>query len=191
MVKLIGELDESAVAVEDLPEDDDGQAEEEQPGTEVEPDDDEIDAATDYTQNVADASAQVALSAVEWSKAQEDAKTAKKQFDAAVEALRRIISRGPQILPLFDQADTVVESDADDLEWRSRDLGELDGLTENLLDKLGIETIGELEDLRKDISFGKSKWPKGIGPAAVTKIEDAVLNWLRDNGPCRRNGNHR
>ncbi len=66
--------------------------------------------------------------------------------------------------------------------WQDRDVHEL-ALTKKQIETLGVDTVGELENLRKEISLGKKKWPKGIGPAAITKIEDAILDWLRDNGP--------
>lgn len=66
--------------------------------------------------------------------------------------------------------------------WRTCPVTEL-GITAKQITKLDVGTIGELEDLRAAISQGKKKWPKGIGPAAVTKIEDAVLDWLGNNGP--------
>lgn len=75
------------------------------------------------------------------------------------------------------------DGDADDVpsdEWRAADIGDLaipDGVLEKLRES-GVETIGDLEDLRADISNGKAKWPKGIGPAKVTIIEDAVIQWL-------------
>ncbi len=69
--------------------------------------------------------------------------------------------------------------------WRYNPIAELK-ITSKQIEKLeaeGVETIGEMEDFRAAISNGKKKWPKGIGEAAVTKIEDAILDWLRDNGP--------
>ena len=45
----------------------------------------------------------------------------------------------------------------------------------------GIDTIGELENLRAAISNGKKEWPKGIGKAKITETEDAVITWLTKN----------
>ncbi len=49
------------------------------------------------------------------------------------------------------------------------------------LEEVGVNTIGRLEDLRAEISNHREKWPKGIGKAKITEIEDAVINWLSKN----------
>jgi len=67
--------------------------------------------------------------------------------------------------------------------WRNASIDELD-LPEKLKYKLiedGRDTIGRLEDLRAEISQGRAKWPKGIGAAKITAIEDAVITWLTSN----------
>ena len=155
-----------------------------EPTGEVEDDAPPIDPVADHEEEIADLSAQVATAAVYLSKSQAETKSAKKRFDAAVEDLRHIIDRGPKEMPLFDKQPREVDltGPEPDLSWESRSIDEL-SLPDRITNKLGVETIGQLEDLRKDISLGKAKWPKGIGPTAITKIEDAVLDWLRDNGP--------
>ena len=58
------------------------------------------------------------------------------------------------------------------------------GLKESVAAKLsesGVETLWQLEMLRKDISEGRKEWPKGIGKAKVTAIEDAILAWCAAN----------
>ena len=67
--------------------------------------------------------------------------------------------------------------------WRIVPIAEL-GLPKGLAEKLEearAATIGQLEDLRAEIYQGKAKWPKGVGYAKITKIEDAVLDWLQKN----------
>jgi len=78
-----------------------------------------------------------------------------------------------------DQPQRHVNGDA----WRARPTSELDlgdALTERL-NEAGVDTIGALEDLRAKIAIGHDKWPKGIGTAKITKIEDAVVRWLATN----------
>ncbi len=68
-------------------------------------------------------------------------------------------------------------------ELRAASLGELKlpgSLHEKLTDA-GVNTIWDLERLRGEISQGREKWPKGIGAAKITTIEDAVLGWLTRN----------
>jgi len=67
--------------------------------------------------------------------------------------------------------------------WRSVDILELTNadLSPAVAQKLKdaeIATIGQLEDLRGEISLGRAKWPKGIGEKKITAIEDAVVAWL-------------
>lgn len=110
------------------------------------------------------------------------AKNAKENFEAADQELRTLIAEGfdPQAkLPFPAEPQVAEDPDA----WRLAPLSEL-FLPEKLRDKLldaGIETIGQLEDLRGQISEGKAEWPKGIGTAKVTAIEDSVLSWLTDH----------
>lgn len=71
------------------------------------------------------------------------------------------------------------ESDA----WRQVSINQL-GLSPKLEEKLvdaGAINIGQLEDLRAEISQGRAKWPKGVGPARITEIENAVIDWLSKN----------
>lgn len=58
------------------------------------------------------------------------------------------------------------------------------GLKEAVIEKLieaGADTLWRLEMLRKDISEGRKEWPKGIGRAKATAIEDAILAWCASN----------
>jgi hypothetical protein len=49
------------------------------------------------------------------------------------------------------------------------------------LEEAGAVNIWKLEQLRSDIALGREKWPKGIGPAKVTDIEDAIMRWMASN----------
>lgn len=113
----------------------------------------------------------------------EQASEAKKEFEAADKSLRRFIARGsdPQReLPFDSHAEPpapVVEA------WRSAPFTEL-GLTlkqNDLFESIGVTTIGAIEDLRASIAEGKAEWPKGIGPAKVTDIENRIIDWLDKN----------
>lgn len=67
--------------------------------------------------------------------------------------------------------------------WREVSITKLD-LPAKLIERLQndcINTIGQLEDRRGEISEHKAKWPKGIGAAKITQIEDAVIAWLTAN----------
>ncbi len=81
------------------------------------------------------------------------------------------------------QAPSEAVSDA----WRDCTIAELGahGLRASLvkrLSELGYDTIGKLEDLREKISTGAvDRWPKGIGEAKITEIENAVVGWLTAN----------
>lgn len=69
----------------------------------------------------------------------------------------------------------------DDEGWRAVKvcaLGLPPKLAEKLTDGYPSMTLGLLEDLRAEISQGRAKWPKGIGAAKITLIEDAVVRWL-------------
>jgi hypothetical protein len=50
-------------------------------------------------------------------------------------------------------------------------------VTERLMEA-GAATIWKLEQLRADISQGRASWPKGIGEAKITAIEDAIMGWM-------------
>jgi len=78
---------------------------------------------------------------------------------------------------------TTTSASADDGKWRTVPISELQ-LKPNITVKLqdaDIETIGQLEDLRADISNRRREWPKGIGKAKITEIEDAIITWLTKN----------
>lgn len=69
-------------------------------------------------------------------------------------------------------------------DWQSVSITALEGLSDKLIERLqedGIDTMGQLEARRGEISEGKAKWPKGIGEVKITAIEDAVIDWLTEN----------
>lgn len=58
-------------------------------------------------------------------------------------------------------------------------LGLKEALTKRLVES-GIQTVGDLEALREKIAVGKEKWPKGIGTAKITDIENAMDKYWDD-----------
>jgi hypothetical protein len=125
------------------------------------------------------------------------AKKIKKRIDCLAEELSDLRKDGPQPIKRrmaaaaaatgrSDNADSAGFAAAPALSndtWRSASIGHLN-LKPNVHEKLiedGIETIGQLEDRRAEISQGKAKWPKGLGEAKITEIEDAVVAWLTKN----------
>lgn len=120
-------------------------------------------------------------------------KEAKAEYDGSVAKLRELAQavKHDSDRPLFKQPAFTVPTDAElppavapnpDL-WRAAPITEL-GLSAKLVEKLeeaGATTIGKLEDLRAEISNGREKWPKGIGKAKITEIEDAIVTWLTKN----------
>lgn len=58
------------------------------------------------------------------------------------------------------------------------------GLPKKVTERLteaGATDIWRLEQLRAEISQGREKWPKGIGEAKVTQIEDSIMGWMSRN----------
>lgn len=136
-------------------------------------------------------------------------KEAKEAYDDAVNDLRKLArgARQDRSRPLFGQPrrsmlEVTVERlgmQSDDAAapststaWRSRSIAELDlgdALSERL-ENASISTIGQLQDMQEQISLGREKWPKGIGAAKITKIEDAVIAWLAKNRDAGLLGGH-
>lgn len=124
----------------------------------------------------------------------ERSKSIKKRIDCLAEELSGLRINGPKPIyrtpPKEDdsqddgqvtQAQAEQQSNPD--AWRAAPLADL-ALKKNVHEKLiesGVETIGQLEDLRAAISMNKKEWPKGIGKAKITEIEDAVITWLTKN----------
>ena len=81
---------------------------------------------------------------------------------------------------------SAADASAPDTKWEDRPLVQLvvHGVprgTVDLLCGLGFDTMGRFERLRADISTGREKWPKGIGEAKITKLENAMIEWLTKN----------
>jgi len=134
-------------------------------------------------------------------------KEARAEYDGCVANLRKLAKalRNDQDRPLFDglegdrgtapsATDPATPSDSNPINTDSdadlhydnllaQPLFVLDlpkGIRETLK-KAGVETVGDLETLREDIMFDRKKWPRGIGPAKIDVIEDAVIEWLAQN----------
>ena len=210
MVKMSGQVcdddmydvESSGVDEEDREELEDDQeeqeGEQEQDGNQVEADDEsKPEACSDkLLAELAEAERICERREREVNRCRADLKLAKADFDSAVSKLRRLAKAVKDdeerpLMPAFKAADAVADSttetasdpDESSVTWRDAPISDL-ALPDALLDRLydvGIETVGDLEDLRAEISQGKGKWPKGVGPAKVTQIEDAVLQWLAVN----------
>lgn len=162
-----------------------------------------------WKQRIRAISDELAEAALERLEAESRFKAAKNREKAIVEQLSEVMKEGPRVMPLFDRqpehpeqqpgqdaaesapdaqtwaesgGPVVIEPLTDDA-WRSVHLSELNlkPKLQERLEEAGIETIGRLEDLRAEISHGREKWPKGIGKAKITEIEDAVIAWLSKN----------
>lgn len=167
------------------------------------------DAVAEYKQKLRDAADRLAAAVLERMEHEAEYKTAKAEEKLAAETLQSLAARGPVHYPLFDgQGQAKQTSDASQVEtgpevsgeagspsasndnqgagslaWKNEPLSVLDFPT-GLHDKLvadGLDTLGRLEQRRADISLGKEKWPKGVGKAAITKIEDAIVGWLTEH----------
>lgn len=84
--------------------------------------------------------------------------------------------------------DSAAASEAAPTRWQDRPLVELVtyGAPKSTIETLveqGYETIGRFEQLRADIANRREKWPKGIGEAKVTKLENAMVEWGARNWP--------
>lgn len=112
-------------------------------------------------------------------------KEAKAEYDGCVLKLRRLAKavRNDEDRPLFNQIKESGEDDGDytALLTESIDVLKLPASVVSKLAEEHVQTIGDLEQLREDITLGRKKWPKGIGPAKVDLIETVVVEWLADN----------
>lgn len=123
-------------------------------------------------------------------------KEAKGTHEAAVDRLQRTIRERHQSkmdfakpkavgTPLNGQA-AQTPSPEDDA-WKARPIRELSDLSPGILtalEDIGVTTIGRLEHLRggQDPDYPRGLTSvKGFGEAKITKIEDAVTNWLDRN----------
>lgn len=130
-------------------------------------------------------------------------KAAKKKFDLRVERLRAICCQSPYLNSGKSQnslenqrahespageatTDTTATTTAplvDPDAWKSVLISKLD-ISEKLVEKLNeanVYDLGQLANFREQIALGREKWPKGIGEAKITAIEDAMTEWLTQN----------
>jgi hypothetical protein len=111
--------------------------------------------------------------------ARRTARQAKDEFETADALLRNLIADGPDPQ---GQLPFPSEPFADEA-WRSAPITELqlpDKLREKLLDA-GIDTIGQLEDLRAEIALSRAVWPKGFTTSRISAVEDSVIAWLTEH----------
>ena len=118
-----------------------------------------------------------------WESETEEAEPAKPAAAAdPVDQDQKNKSAAKAVETMQDQSpSTPVDSEA----WKIEPIESL-GLPSGVVSTLqgaGIDTIGRLEQRRADISNGRESWPRGIGEAKVTKIENAVIAWLTQHGP--------
>lgn len=172
--------------------------------------------ASDLLDEIAHAETKCAASERSVLLLKEELKEAKKEYDADVQALRKLCRalENDKARPLFDPCQKQSEikvaaaadldcrrdkpldtnhptNEAEDAApkhdanaWRKVSIGVLGlspKLEEKLCDGYPAMTLGTLEDLRAEISQGRAKWPKGIGQARITDIEDAIVAWLTEN----------
>ena len=154
----------------------------------------ESKADSDFRRRLDEATIDLRECAIAVSRLDAGLKAAKVSLKAAVDTVQRLCARGPETLPLFDRATTVPgaaeavasppEQPAD--EWRCVAIeGNLE-LPKGLIGKLevaDIVTLGELVDAQggQDGRHKGLRDIKGVGKAAVDKIEDAIEAYFRDN----------
>lgn len=211
MVKMSGTLCDNDVDEREELDDREEEQEEDREDSQDEVGGDDVDtgdkpanhktATDDILDGLAEAENECADAEREVSRCKSELKLARSNYEAAVGSLRSLCQaiQNDQTRPLmreFQEADKKAVSNAtgngdgnsdddddDDDDWRNTPLSELailDGILEKLYEA-GVNTVGELEDLRASISNGKAKWPKGIGSVKVSAIEDAILQWLAVN----------
>lgn len=167
----------------------------------------EVDHIAMYEQCLADATQRHLEAALAREALQGELKEAKDEEKAALKLVSKIKSRGPEAYrqamqplptPITEntaggdagkqpgsqpsQSDTPPAASTDE-SWKSAKLEELNlkpALHEKLIEN-GIATLGDLENLRMQIADNKKDWPKGIGEAKITAIENAVVDWLSKN----------
>jgi hypothetical protein len=118
-----------------------------------------------------------------WEILKDQTSGAKKYRDELGKELSELIARGPDRQQKLefkdDQASDGGQQNTD--AWKDVPIVEALGLTAVQLDKLedeGVRTMGQLEEFRAGPGLHSIK---GFGPAAVTKIEDQILDWLDQN----------
>lgn len=91
-----------------------------------------------------------------------------------------------QTEPVSRPVDPVAKESAYRAALEDATVAELD-IGEKVREKLieaGAATLWSLEQFRADIALGKKDWPKGVGEAKQSQIEDAILRWMADHSDC-------
>lgn len=125
----------------------------------------------------------IAENRVEEIKATAGLKRIKANGKLMSEEYQTLCERGPENRPLLDPAkNTAIAANqaappADEDAWKDQDLSVLECFTDKQIEALAVEkivTVGDLEELRANISNHKAEWPKGFGPKTQEKIEKAM-----------------
>lgn len=127
------------------------------------------------------------------SAAEASAKRAKKNHEAAVDALQELIRRGPSAQLPLDFKDSAQPEQTDQEKHHAYlmscpiiDAIDLTDKQEEKLADAGVKTVGDFEKLRA----GQMKdYPRGlldlsrVGEATIDKWEEELLQWFDDNSP--------
>jgi hypothetical protein len=142
---------------------------------------------------------------IEEMKLKESAKLCKKEREVLAEQLSNLIDNWERPAPAGQESDgnqedaapaadvaagvlpVVTTTDADHERYRHvlgaacvSELSLPKGINK-ILAEASILSIWHLEQLRAEISQGRKEWPKGIGEEKITRIEDALMNWMSRN----------
>jgi len=145
---------------------------------------------TETTEKYDAAIARLGKAAIAYGRAQKRAKTLKKQVDFMLESLLEMVDGNAEDSDCIDdeidqipEGNAPMEEDAPETysdNWPTMPIQVLN-LSKSVTDKLlemGLDNLGKLEAKRAEIYDGRDKWPKGIGPAKITEIENSILGIL-------------
>lgn len=172
----------------------------------------QLDASEEWQQAVREARGAVRVREAEFEAAREEARRAKKDWEAAMKELCDVIDGEPGKYPLFDGAKPVAaekeidqaavdaaivgtqtEAAAEDESWKAVPLAELIqfGLSQGIVDilagnpEMAITTVGDITawtERMKDYDSPLTKIPK-IGKGKGEKIEEALLKFFAARKP--------
>jgi hypothetical protein len=135
--------------------------------------------------DIAKCEAECAEAESEFLQLKEETKEAKARYEVAVSKLRQACraAENDKDRPLFNQPTKADSPAAEPSEegWRVVDINELclqASIVEKLAEVANVTTLGGLEDFRAKIALGEVEWPKGIGVAKITAIEESIANFL-------------
>ncbi len=115
----------------------------------------------------------------QWEILKDKTSGAKKHVDELGKELSELIARGPDRQQKLEfSEDGAANNESSD--WESVPVTEALALSAKQFDKLeeeGVKTMGQLEKFRADPGLHSIK---GFGPAAITKIENQIIDWLTD-----------